>query len=205
MLPYHHPILFAKALASLDVLSGGRAMVGVAGGWLREEFAMLGVPFSERGARTDEYLALITRLWSEEQVTFRGRFFTLEDAAFFPKPVQRPRPSIWIGGDSAAALQRVARAGDGWLAAPRGLAHLEAGIRTIHDAADAMGRDPVSIGVASSGGARSLDELLELLPRLQALGVTLVNVPALFWTGSVDAAIDLMGRFAQRAKLPVVI
>ena len=202
VLPYHHPIALAKALASVDVLSGGRLLLGVAGGWLREEFALLGVPFNERGARTDEYLELIKRLWTQERVSFRGRFYTLDDAAFFPKPLQRPHPPIWIGGDSPAALRRVARHGDGWLAVPRDLAHLVASVRTLRQAAEAAGRDPAAIGIATSGAARSPDELLELVPRLAQLGVTIVNLPALFWTPNVGAAIDMMEAFAERARLP---
>lgn len=201
VLPYHHPIALAKALATVDVLSDGRLLLGVAGGWLREEFDLLGVSFRERGARTDEYLALLERLWTDDRVSFHGRFFSLDDAAFFPKPVQRPHPPIWVGGDSAAALQRVARFGDGWMAAPRDLDHLDAGIRTIRRAAETAGRDPAVIGVASSGGARSLEELLDLLPRLEHLGVTIVNLPALFWTRSVAEAIELMETFARRAKI----
>ena len=201
VLPYHHPIALAKALATVDVLSNGRLLLGVAGGWLREEFELLGVPFGQRGARTDEYLDLIKRLWTDERVSFRGRFFSLDDAAFFPKPVQRPHPPIWVGGDSPPALRRVARVGDGWLAVPRDLDHLAAGIDTIRRAAHAAGRDPAAIGVATSGGARSLDELLDLVPRLEQLGVTIVNLPALFWTRSVDEAIEVMETFAQRAQL----
>jgi probable F420-dependent oxidoreductase len=198
VLPYHHPIALAKALASVDVLSDGRLLLGVAGGWLREEFALLGVPFHERGARTDEYLALIKALWTQERVTFHGRFFALDDARFFPKPVQRPHPPIWVGGDSTAALRRVAHFGDGWMAVPRDLAHLEAGITTIRQAAEAAGRDPGAIGVASSGAARSLEELLDVIPRLERMGVTIVNLPALFWTQSVGDAIRVMETFARR-------
>jgi probable F420-dependent oxidoreductase len=201
VLPYHHPIALAKALASLDVLSQGRVLFGVAGGWLREEFDLLGVPFHQRGARTDEYLALIKLLWTEERVSFHGRFFSLDDAVFYPKPVQRPHPPIWIGGHSAAALQRVGRLGDGWLAVPRDLDQLDAGVQTIRRHAEAAGRDPAAVGVATSGAARSLDELLDRLPRLEQLGVTIVNLPALFWTRSVEAAIELMETFAQRAML----
>ncbi|HJW70230.1 MAG TPA: TIGR03619 family F420-dependent LLM class oxidoreductase, partial [Candidatus Binatia bacterium] len=124
VLPYHEPVALAKALTTIDVLSGGRLMVGVASGWLREEFDLLGVPFHERGARTDEYLAVLRALWTEERVTFRGRFVRLEEAAFFPKPIQKPHPPIWIGGASAAAFRRIAHLGDCWLAVPRSPADL---------------------------------------------------------------------------------
>jgi len=201
VLPYHHPVALAKALATVDVLSNGRLLLGVAGGWLREEFELLGVPFRERGARTDEAITLLKTLWTEDRVNFRGRFFQLEDAAFFPKPTQRPHPPIWIGGGSPAALRRVARLGDGWLAVPRSLDHLAAGIARLRREAAAQGRDPGTIGIASSGGARSFDELFELLPQLERIGVTIVNVPALFWTRSVPEAIDTMEAFSRRAGL----
>ena len=201
VLPYHHPIALAKAMATVDVLSNGRLLLGVAGGWLREEFDLLGVPFGQRGARTDEYLALLKRLWTDDRVTFHGRFFSLEDAVFFPKPVQRPHPPVWIGGDGAAALERAGRSGDGWMAVPRDLAHLDAGNTAIRRAAERAGRDPTQLGVASSGGARSLAEILDLIPRLERMGVTIVNLPALFWTPSIEAAIELMETFAQQARL----
>jgi probable F420-dependent oxidoreductase len=198
VLPYHHPILLAKALATVDVLSGGRLVVGVAGGWLAEEFALLGVPFAERGARTDEALAVMRALWTEERVTFHGRWTRLDDAAFFPKPLQQPLP-VWIGGSSPAALRRVARAGDGWLAVPRAPEALAEDVATIRRLADAAGRDPAAIGVASSGGARSVDELLDRLPALERAGVTVANVPVLFWGRSTEHALELLEEFASRS------
>ena len=201
VLPYHEPIALAKALTTIDVLSGGRLMVGVASGWLREEFDLLGVPFRERGARTDEYLAALRALWTEERVTFRGRFVRLEDAAFFPKPIQKPHPPIWIGGGSAAAFRRVGRVGDGWLAVPRAPAELAGDVAAIRREAEAAGRDPSRIGVAASGGARSVAELLDRIPALERAGATIVTVPALFWAASVPQAIDLMDEFASRADL----
>jgi probable F420-dependent oxidoreductase len=203
VLPYHHPILFAKALASLDVLSAGRVMVGVAGGWLREEFEMLGVPFAERGARTDEYLALMKALWTDDEVTFAGRFFQLERAAFFPKPVQRPHPPIWIGGGSEAALRRVGRHGDGWIAVPRPLDDISKGLDVVRREAERAGRDPGRIGAATSGGARSVRELLDSLPRLARAGVTIANVPVLFWARELSEALDMLEDFADRAGLAV--
>jgi probable F420-dependent oxidoreductase len=201
VLPYHHPIALAKALATVDVLSRGRLVVGVASGWLREEFEMLGVPFHERGARTDEAIDLLDHLWRSESTTFHGRFHTLDEAIFFPKPVQRPRPPIWIGGHGRAALARVAHRGDGWIAAPRGLAALEDGVAAIRSEAERIGRDPGEIGISSSGGATSIEELLDLLPRLERIGVTITSVPALFWTPSVPAAIDTLESFAKRVGL----
>jgi probable F420-dependent oxidoreductase len=199
VLPYHHPIALAKTLATLDLLSGGRLILGVAGGWLREEFELLGVPFGERGARTDEAIDLLRKLWTEDRVNHAGRFFTVEDAAFFPKPAQRPHPPIWIGGGSPAALRRVGRAGDGWMAVPTDLDGLRAGLDVVRREAERCGRDPGAVGAASSGGAHSVAELLDLLPVLERVGVTIVNVPAIFWARELPEAIDLMAEFAERA------
>jgi probable F420-dependent oxidoreductase len=203
ILPYRHPVVLAKELATLDVLSGGRVTVGVASGWLAEEFAMLGVPFRERGARMDEYLDVLRVLWTEERVTFRGRFVRIEDAAFFPKPVQKPHPPIWIGGASERAFDRIARVGAGWIAAPRPdvetLARDTARLRRL---VEARGRDPSAIGVASGGGGRGVDDLLARLPALERAGVTIVNVPALFWARSAAHVIELLEEFASRAGLP---
>ena len=202
VLPYRNPLVLAKELASLDVLSDGRLLLGVAAGWLKEEFDMLGVPFRERGRRTDEYVTLLRALWSQDRVSFDGRYYQLTDAAFFPKPVQQP-PPIWIGGGSDAALQRVARLGDGWIAVPRAnLDDLANDIARIRQLAGAADRDPNRIGIASGGGATSMDDLLDRLPRLTTIGVTITSVPLLFWARSFDHALELMEEFAQRAQLP---
>jgi probable F420-dependent oxidoreductase len=202
ILPYRHPIVLAKELATLDVLSSGRVMVGVASGWLAEEFEMLGVPFRQRGRRMDEYLDAMVALWTQDHVTFRGRFVQIEDAAFFPKPVQKPHPPIWIGGASDAAFARIARLGAGWIAAPRPtIEELAADIARLKQLAEARGRDPASIGVASGGLARGVDELLARLPALERAGVTLTSVSTLFWTQDFEHACDLMEEFAARAGL----
>jgi probable F420-dependent oxidoreductase len=112
VLPYRHPLHLAKELATLDVLSGGRLLLGAAAGWLEGEFAALGVPFRERGARTDECLAVLRACWGSDPVTFTGRYYQFETMKVLPKPV-RTVP-IWIGGASDAALRRAVREGDGW-------------------------------------------------------------------------------------------
>lgn len=202
VLPYHQPIPLAKALATLDVLSGGRLWLGVATGWLAEEFDLLGVPFAERAARFEETLAALRALWGQERVTFHGRWVRIEEGMFFPKPVQHPAPPIWLGGGSPAALRRVGRLGDGWLAVPRsGLEALAADIGQVRRAAEEAGRDPSTIGVASSGGAASADELLERLPALERIGVTVVTLPALHWAGTVPRAVALMESFAAQAGI----
>lgn len=115
VLPYRNPLILAKELATIDVLSGGRLIVGVGTGWLAEEFAALGVPFTERGAATDESLRIIRCLWTEERPRFSGRFFQFPEMLAAPRPLQRPTPPIWVGGTTARALRRAAELGDGWL------------------------------------------------------------------------------------------
>jgi probable F420-dependent oxidoreductase len=114
VLPHHNPVLLAKALTSLDVVSDGRLIAGFAGGYVAAEFRALGVDFSRRGAITDEYLQAIRVLWTDELPRFAGRFAAFSDIRCEPKPVQRPHPPIVIGGTAPPALARAARFGDGW-------------------------------------------------------------------------------------------
>lgn len=114
LLPQRNPVYSAKEAATVDWLSGGRLDFGVGVGWLREEFAACNVPFEHRGARTDEYLEVLRALWCEDPSAFSGRFYQLPACSMFPKPVQRPHPPVHVGGESEAALRRVARYGQGW-------------------------------------------------------------------------------------------
>jgi probable F420-dependent oxidoreductase len=114
VLPHHNPVVLAKALASLDVVSGGRLIAGFAGGYVEGEFRALGVDFHRRGAITDDSLAAIRALWTEAEPRYAGRFARFDGIRFEPKPAQRPHPPIVIGGQAPAALARAARAGDGW-------------------------------------------------------------------------------------------
>ncbi|HET9855100.1 MAG TPA: LLM class F420-dependent oxidoreductase [Methylomirabilota bacterium] len=115
ILPYRNPVVTAKMLATIDVLSRGRVTVGVGGGWLREEFEALGAPdFDRRGAVSDEYLRIFKALWTQDPASHRGEFYRFDSVRCLPHPVQKPHPPIWVGGHSKAALRRVARLGDGW-------------------------------------------------------------------------------------------
>jgi probable F420-dependent oxidoreductase len=115
VVPQRPAVLAAKALATVDLLSHGRLTLGVGVGWLDEEFRALGAPpFAERGRVTDEFLAAFHELWTGENPRFAGRHVRFEDLRFEPKPVQKPRPPIWVGGEGRVALRRVARLGDGW-------------------------------------------------------------------------------------------
>ncbi|MGP4027089.1 LLM class flavin-dependent oxidoreductase [Actinomadura sp. 3N407] len=112
--PLYHPVVLAETLAHLDVLSGGRLTAGFVLGYRPEEFALYGVTPSERVARFEECLALLTRLWTEDEVTYQGRFTTVNDAFLSPRPLQSPRPRLWNGGRVPAVLERTARMCDGW-------------------------------------------------------------------------------------------
>lgn len=114
ILPLQHPIVTAKALSTMDWLSGGRVNVTFAVGWLEEEFELLGVPFHERGAMSDEYIRAIIELWTSDEPEFDGKYVSFRDVAFEPKPVQRPHPPVWFGGDADAVLRRTARYATGW-------------------------------------------------------------------------------------------
>lgn len=120
VLPYHHPLRLAKMVATIDVLSGGRVGLSVGVGHARREFEALGVSFERRGALADEVLAALVTLWTEPEPVHRGEFFTIEGLAVEPRPVQRPRPPILVGGNSRPALRRAARY-DGWQPMAMGL------------------------------------------------------------------------------------
>src|SRR5438552_4799914 len=114
VLPHYNPVLLAKALTTLDLVSGGRLIAGFGGGYVEAEFRALGVSFKDRGAITDEYLEAIRVLWTEELPRFQGHHAAFDGIRFEPKPRQRPHPPVVIGGHAAPALRRAARFGDGW-------------------------------------------------------------------------------------------
>ena len=115
IIPYRNPVLTAKILSTLDVLSGGRVILGAGVGWMEEEFQALGLDtFKERGAVTDEFLQIYKDLWTKDNPSFEGKHYQLSDAGFEPKPVQKPLP-IWIGGHTGPAIRRAAKYGDGWM------------------------------------------------------------------------------------------
>lgn len=115
ILPYRNPLLAAKMLATLDSLSGGRLIVGVGVGWMKEEFEALDAPpFSERGRVADEYIRLFNTMWTKDPSSFHGDYFNVGAVRFLPKPAQTPHPPIWVGGESPAAMRRAATEGDVW-------------------------------------------------------------------------------------------
>jgi probable F420-dependent oxidoreductase len=150
VLPHRPALLTAKALATIDVLAKGRLIVGAGTGWMKEEFELLGVPFEDRGRLSDEYLAAFKELWTKDKPVFSGKYVKFSDVLFYPKPVQKPHPPLWIGGESGAV-----KFADAWypgcnsqmrpLDTPERLA---AGIADVRRACAAAGRDPASLGLA---------------------------------------------------------
>ncbi|MGH7356014.1 MAG: TIGR03619 family F420-dependent LLM class oxidoreductase, partial [Candidatus Rokuibacteriota bacterium] len=114
ILGHRHPVVMAKMLTSIDALSNGRLICGVGVGWWKEELEILGAPFGKRGRQADEALRVFKGLWTEDNPSFKGEFFNFSDLGFAPKPVQKPHPPIWVGGDSPGAFRRVVALGDGW-------------------------------------------------------------------------------------------
>ena len=116
ILPYRNPVVTAKMLATLDVLSAGRLILGAGVGWMEEEFQALGLDtFAQRGAVTNEYIRLFKELWTAEHPEFHGEFYNVSGAGFLPKPVQKPHPPVWVGGHTGPAIRRAAELGDGWM------------------------------------------------------------------------------------------
>ena len=155
IVPHRPALLTAKILATLDVLSQGRLILGVGVGWMEEEFEALGAPpFAERGAVTNEYLQAFKELWTSDNPTFEGKYCQFSNLTFLPKPVQKPHPPIWVGGQSRAALRRAARLGNGWHpvgaipATPLEPEELAQNLAVLHHLAEQAGRDPGELDVS---------------------------------------------------------
>jgi probable F420-dependent oxidoreductase len=156
VVPHRPAVLQAKMLATIDVLSNGRLTFGIGAGWMQEEFAALGVPpFPERGAVTDEYLNAFVELWTKDDPRFEGRHVNFANVWFEPKPVQKPHPPIWVGGESGPALRRTARIGDAWYPIGTNPQHrldsmkrFQAGVERLRRLTREAGRDPAKMGLA---------------------------------------------------------
>lgn len=158
VLPWHHPVRLAKTVATIDVLSGGRVVLGVGVGAAADEYAALGVPFRERGSIADEMLEAMGALWNDLRPSFEGRRYRFSGLPFSPQPVQKPHPPVWIGGNSRAALRRVVRRGDGWHPLALSPTDLGAAIETLCSELAAAGRPrdlPVAVRVVLAFADRS--------------------------------------------------
>ena len=140
IVPYRNAVVTAKMISSLDALSGGRVVFGIGAGWVAAESAILGVPFAERGAMTDEYLEAMQELWTNPAPSFSGKYTQFSGIKFEPKPVQKPHPPIWVGGHSRAALRRTAQFGAAWHPINRSPEELRAGRAELARLCQARGR-----------------------------------------------------------------
>ncbi|NQW24605.1 MAG: LLM class F420-dependent oxidoreductase [SAR202 cluster bacterium] len=216
IIPYRNPVLTAKLLSTLDVLSGGRVILGAGVGWMEEEFQAMGLDtYKERGAVTDEYLQLYKELWTKDQPSFQGKYYQISDVGFDPKPVQKPHPPIWIGGHSGAAIRRAAKYGDGWM--PIGLRppailepeELAGKIARLRKLTVEAGRPEDAVALTfstgivfddSAGSSRSLmhgrpEQIAADLRQYQDLGVS--NFIVNFQGSSVSELQENMERFSR--------
>jgi probable F420-dependent oxidoreductase len=225
IVPHRNPLVAAKALATLDVLSKGRLVVGIGVGWMREEFEALDLPpFEERGAVTDEYIQAFKELWTSDNPTFEGKYCGFSNITFLPKPVQKPHPPIWVGGESRRAIRRAAWLCDAWypigsnpqfpMGEPEQLAE---GMQRLATYAESAGRDPSEIevvyrthnyelrddGSVSSRGERQLftgtaDQIAADVRQYQDMGVNYLVVDFARMSSSLDEMLGHMENTANR-------
>ena len=197
VVPMRNPVITAKQLATLDVLSNGRLILGAGAGWMQEEFELLDVPFEHRGARLDDYLRVIKALWTEDQPSYKGKYYSIDDIGFAPKPATKPHPPIWIGGHSARALRRAGELGDGWHAAYVGPEIVSKQYQDVRRYAEAAGRDPdsVALTVRTRLPLNDLDRTKEQLERCREIGVSHLVSEA--FGGEIDKLKSLMDGLAN--------
>jgi probable F420-dependent oxidoreductase len=196
ILPQRQTVLVAKQAAAVDVLSGGRLRFGIGIGWNPVEYEALGADFKNRGARCEEQVEVLRKLWTLDLVTFTGRWHKIVDAGINPLPVQRPIP-IWFGGSDDRALRRLARLGDGWFPLLGPDEKCRAMIGTIRNYAREAGRDPSAIGIEGriSYGQGSPDAWLKELEAWRNLGATHVSLNTMKAGLKGSAHIDAIHRF----------
>ncbi len=208
ILPYRQPVVTAKQLATLDVVSNGRAIVGVGVGWMAEEAAILGMPWDRRGERSNEQLALFKTLFNDPTPAFQGRHYQLPEVGFEPKPVQSPLP-VWVGGSSEAAFRRAAEFGTGFHAAFQPLDTVTEEFKRVQHYAQELGRDPQALtlslrvfldpaGVmeADKSIAGSVTQMQDTAGRLSEAGINHVLLDPVA-RGGTAARLDAVAEFMQ--------
>ncbi len=200
ILPQRNPLVLAKETATLDQLAGGRLRLGIGVGWLEEEFDALGIPFTERGARADEYIDILHTLWTEDPASFQGEFFDFDRVAVNPKPVEDRVPII-IGGHSKAAARRAGLLGDGFFPGKGNLQELKELFDVVRQTAEDAGRDPDAIELTAGSADIFGDDPVGAAEELASLGVTRTIVPSfLLYQPSVEEAIQAL---AEKVVEPV--
>ena len=211
VLPYHNPIRLAKTAATLDVLSGGRLLLGVGVGGVPQESEVMGSPYAERGAITDEAIAIMKELWTKEDPSFAGKYYRFSDMPFSPKPLQKPHIPVLIGGNSRAAIRRAVRLGNGWHPFAISVETLREGIHSLREYAQQAGREVAEIPVSVSlplGSPTPRGDALGTGPRaivdkIQAFAS--LGVQTLVITGNTGNMVDIFPAMERLARevLPV--
>jgi probable F420-dependent oxidoreductase len=209
--PWYPPVLLARGLTSVDVLSEGRLDVGLGLGWSSDEYEAAGVPWRGRGARLEEIIDVLERIWTSDPVEHQGTFVTIPASHIEPKPVQRPRPPILLGGYAPAALDRVGRRADGWLAPGLPVVFLTEMWSSVRRSAEAAGRDPGTLRMIVRINPRITEEpghaprvgtigqIAEYAHEAAGIGVDEVLVDLQQTTSDLGELLDLAGRLAAEA------
>jgi probable F420-dependent oxidoreductase len=215
VMPLYQPVVLAKQLATLDVLSGGRLDVGLGLGWSSDEWEASGTPTARRGARADEFIRCLRAVWTDDPVEFRGEFYRVPRARVAPRPVQRPHPPLLLGGYHPSVLRRAATLCDGYTGGNIPLAELTATVRRVRDCAAAAGRDPGRFPIVCRGSFNltpeklgadrralwgSAEQIRDDLARYAAAGVTQIFLEPNFQPGgaALDRVLDQMEALAPR-------
>jgi probable F420-dependent oxidoreductase len=196
ILPLRNPLVLAKQVATLDHMSGGRIELGIGVGWLKEEFEAVGVPFEKRGARSDEYIAVMRKLWAEDGASFAGQFVKFDEVSSNPKPVRRSVPIV-IGGHSEAAAKRAGRLGDGFFPSVGTQVDILPLFDVVRRSAEAAGRDPRAVEIMAGCPdllpGSTADPRAAIEARAKQ-GVTRIVLPVWRWLPDLD---DGLGRFGE--------
>lgn len=209
------PVMLARALTTLDVLSHGRLDAGLGLGWLRDEFTTAGVPWHERGPRLDETLDVLEKIWANDVVEHHGRFFSIPRSTILPKPAQRPRPPILLGAFAPAGLRRVARRADGWLAPGMPLHHLNRLWQTVLRHAEDTGRDPAALRIVvrvnanlstrpadpdAPPGTGTLNQVIDYTRAAADAGIHELFLDLGLTTTTTAQVLDIAGSFIESAR-----
>ncbi len=206
ILPYRPPVATAKQLATLDVVSDGRLILGVGVGWMKEEADVLGMPWDNRGARSDEQLEIFERLFRDEKPSYDGAYYAFPEVGFEPKPIQNPVP-VWVGGHTPAAFRRIARFGHGFHAAFQPLDVVAAEWAEVVKACEDHGRDPSEIELSlrvyldpaaamepDKSIAGSADQMVDTIGRMQEVGIGHILLDPVA-RGGVEGRLDALRAF----------
>jgi probable F420-dependent oxidoreductase len=201
--PWYSPVLLARTLTSIDVLSEGRLDAGFGMGWSVDEYAAAGVPWEGRAARLEEILDVLERIWSGDPVAHEGRLFTVPTSRIEPKPIQRPGPPILLGGYAPAALERVGRRADGWLAVGGPVESLASQWQTVRRSAELAGRDPSALRMVVRMNPAITDEPVEehLVPHAGTVEQLAGYARAAAEVGADEVFVDLQRSTSETGRM----